>query len=56
MVGQNSQIRVCSALVAGPSGVESIEHLVGGLFPESFPRPNVQRGGLDDTGPKLVKR
>ena len=55
MVGQNGQIWVCSMLVAGPSDVEPIEHLVGGLFPESFPCSDVLRGGLDDTSPKLVK-
>ena len=56
MVGQNGQIWVCFVLVAGLSDVESIEHLVGGLFPESFPCPDVLRGGLDNTGLKLVKR
>ena len=50
MVGSNSIIQVCSALVGWPGDVSSIEHLDDGPIPETSPAVDVLRWGLDDAG------
>ena len=53
-VGPSIYFWECSALVAGPSCVLSIEHPNGRLLPETFLHAEARRRGLDDAGPTTV--